>query len=247
MLRVGELRKSSQDLTPIPDPFRDYHGELGEYLSTLYSDYALSTRMALEIQREIDPDLLLVYLPGIDRASHFMWAGMEPIDSYSESERITPEKHESLRTALRDLYRHVDALIGLLIADHADDDLVMILSDHGFEAGGGGVGEMPGVHESKATMDGVFFARGRGIPAGVRIRPGDLVVNDITPTLLAWFGLDRAEDMEGVAAAFLDLPASGVVATYDTTPIERLAEGDTGEVEDTIKSQLESLGYIEEE
>ena len=32
----------------------------------------------MEVERELKPDLMLVYLPGIDRVSHFLWPNERP-------------------------------------------------------------------------------------------------------------------------------------------------------------------------
>ncbi len=57
--------------------------------------------------------------------------------------------------------------------------------------------------------------------------PGRMTVNDVTPTILTWLGLPLARDIDGRPAPFLDLPTREPVATYDTTPIERIGAQDS--------------------
>ena len=70
-------------------------------------------------------------------------------------------------------------------------------------------------------------------------------VNDVTPTILAWWGLPVADDMDGRPASFLGPQlAARSIPTYDTTPIERLATTPSG-VEAEIIEDLKALGYID--
>ena len=80
------------------------------------------------------------------------------------------------------------------------------------------------------------------VAAGTRAE--GMSVNDVTPTLLAWFGLPSADDMAGKVPSFASFAAIGSVSTYETTVIERLAEGDRS-LDDALIEQLRSLGYVE--
>ncbi len=248
MNKVAELERDSGPASPIENPFHDGGLDFGENFNELFSGYfekdTLSTHMALAIQEEIHPDLLLVYLPGIDRISHFIWPGQEPVDAYPEDRRLPPEALEKMHESLWLYYRHVDELIGRLMKGYTEDDLIIVLSDHGFEVGDS---RMAGGHESDAALNGIFYARGKNIPAKYRLGPKELSVNDITPTVLSWFGLPVARDMQGKPAPFLDVPRPRMIDTYDTTPIERLEAGDTRGAEGAIKEQLKALGYIDED
>ena len=135
----------------------------------------------------------------------------------------------------------MDALLGLLVARYDGDDLIVVLSDHGFEPGRG-LGILTGVHEGEAAIDGVVFARGPGIAAGTRI--GGFSVADVAPTLLAWMGLAVGRDMDGRVASFVGVDEPAFVDTHDLTPVERIAVDPSG-AEDEIHRQLEQLGYIE--
>ena len=133
------------------------------------------------------------------------------------------------------------ALIGVLVERYADDDLVMVVSDHGFE-GGQGLGFLTGVHVSAQALDGVIFARGREVAPG-RIRSG-VGIYDVTPTLLAWLGLPVAQDMEGAVAPFLETVELPRIASYDGEPVEHVGTGPSG-ADSALIEQLRALGYLE--
>ena len=119
---------------------------------------------------------------------------------------------------------------------------MIVVSDHGFEAGSH-LGDLTGVHDSEAALDGIVFARGAGIaPSSDAGAPS---VNDVTPTILAWLGLPLGEDMDGRVASFLE-PAQPVmtIATHDIGQIERLGVAPSGR-EEEILDQLRALGYID--
>jgi predicted AlkP superfamily phosphohydrolase/phosphomutase len=202
------------------------------------ADYA---RIALEIEAAIHPDLLMLLLPGIDRVSHAIWAGVEPPELYPPYLRASPDERAALAAALEAYYVYTDALIGALVARFGPEDLVLVVSDHGFEAGVN-LGFLTGAHHTEAAAQGVIFARGRGIaPGGVA---GAVGVADVAPTVLAWLGLPVADDMDGHVAGFLAVREVPRIATWDTRPVERLPLGASG-VEAEIVERLRELGYLD--
>lgn len=216
-----------------------------EELSLHLRTDAASARCALAIEAALKPDLLMVFMPGIDRVSHWLWGSLEPEELYREELRPTPTERRAGVAALFHYYEYVDALIGRLIESAGPEDLVIVLSDHGFVAGAfPSRPELTGRHNTDAALHGVFFARGRGIAPGSSSE--GVSVNDVTPTVLAWLGLPLARDMDGRVAPFLDpdvVPAPGFVASYEGTPIERL--DDQGGAADIVLEQLRALGYFE--
>jgi predicted AlkP superfamily phosphohydrolase/phosphomutase len=212
-----------------------------EALTRRFREDGTLARFALEIEAAIEPDLLMLLLTGIDRISHFLWVGLEPPETYPEHLRVSAAEREAAATALRRYYEYTDALIGALAERYADDDLVMVVSDHGFE-GGHGLAYLTGVHESKGALDGVIFARGSGIaPRQLR---GGVGIYDVTPTILAWLGLPVAQDMDGRVAAFLEASEVPRVPSYDAEPVERVGTGPSG-ADDALIEQLRALGYLE--
>jgi hypothetical protein len=94
-----------------------------------------------------------------------------------------------------------------------------------------------GVHRD----DGVFYARGPGIPAGQTMEDAHLL--DMAPTMLAMLGLPPGEDMTGEALLFDGERVESwdpLVAKLDWGPWSS-GEGDG----DVNEDQLRALGYID--
>jgi predicted AlkP superfamily phosphohydrolase/phosphomutase len=247
--RVIAIAEGGQIPTDARDPFEENHALPAWVriapLSRAFRDDGRIVQMALEVDEELHPDLLMVFLPGIDRVSHWLWGNLEPEDLYPARLRPSPEERRAGVRALHSYYEYTDALIGVLLARFGADDLRIVVSDHGFE-GGVFFEFLTGQHESEHAADGVFYARGPGFPPGGSARGADgpLSVNDVTPTVLAWLGLPIGADMDGRPAAGVDFGEVRTVPTHDTTPIERMA-GDESGAEPEVLERLRELGYIE--
>jgi len=200
------------------------------------------TRVALGLQADHRPDVLMVFLPGIDRVSHWLWGNLEPGDLYPPGLQPSPSEREAGAAALRHYYIYTDALIGRLMADYGPEDLVLVLSDHGFEAGVS-LMLLTGKHDTPAALDGVLFARGRGIPEGEPT--GEVNVFDIAPSVLAFAGLPLSRDMAAEPAGFLAYADPVWIPSYDDMVIERHAPTKSGS-EDEIIEHLRALGYLED-
>jgi predicted AlkP superfamily phosphohydrolase/phosphomutase len=200
------------------------------------------TRIALEIDEAIEPDLLLLWLPGIDRLSHFSWAGVEDSTAYPPGTALCSARwRDHMRRGMRLYYQYSDQLIGVLLERFGPDDLVIVLSDHGFERATDPTPETTGGHQTERARRGVFFARGPGVPAGERV--GDVPMTWVTPTILAWLGLPVARDMDGKVADFMRIEGVERIETYDRGTIERV-ETSADQIEGHILEKLKSLGYI---
>jgi len=245
--RLQALLESAEPPTTHENPLRtepdlpDFLALVGEDFPRRFDEDGALVRITTEIDQELEPDLLMVLLPGIDRTSHFLWLGLEDPMVYEEVLRMSDAVRQASARALERYYEYTDALIGVLMQGFGEDDLVIVMSDHGFEAGRG-MGLLSGVHESEAAIDGVFFAAGAGIPPGAPV--GELGMADLTPTILAWLGIPIAEDMDGRPGAFVAASETGTVPTHDTAPVARMELRPSG-AEDEIVEQLKSLGYLE--
>jgi predicted AlkP superfamily phosphohydrolase/phosphomutase len=228
------------------DPFRHNRdlprGADLEDLSEAFRTDAAVTRAALAIEAATRPRLLMVFLKGIDRVSHRLFPALEPPEQIPPSLRLGPAERDAAAEALRAYYAYTDALIGLLAERFAAGDLVMVVSDHGFETRVRR-GVLRGEHRSASAEDGVVFARGRGIRAGAR--SDGMSVLDVTPTLLAWLGLPVADDMDGAPAGFLEAGRVARIATYESKPVARGAAAPS-QLEPEILEELRELGYFEE-
>jgi hypothetical protein len=203
------------------------------------------TAVALELSRELRPDLLMILLPGIDRVSHHLWIGLEPQGLYPpERFPLTRSEWQAAGDALRRYYAYTDALLARLIEHFDADDLVMVMSDHGFQGVTLPEARLTGHHQDDGASVGVWFARGPGIPPGSSTAGS--TIYQVLPTVLTWMGLPVADDLVGAPADFLALAPARRVASYEGAPIERVEVGPSGH-EREILEELRALGYLESE
>lgn len=217
---------------PIPAPI----ARIPTYVTGIYNHDRAALAIALAVEDAIRPDLLMVLFPGIDRASHLFWVAFEP----PEDLPLSPEARKASVDVLFRVYDYADTMVGLLLDHFGPDDLILVMSDHGFESTTGGV-FTGGGHETEAAQDGILLARGPDIPPGARTE--GVRIQDITPTVLAWWGLPVADDMAGQPASFLAGVDPQSVPTYDDIPVER-AEIEASGAEASILEALRALGYV---
>ena len=243
--RAEALIADRSPVTEIANPFAGTitlpHWANIRFLTEQFETDGDITRVTRGLSADFDLDVTMVLLPGLDRVSHWLWGNLEPAHLYPEALQPNAEERVGGAEALRVYYEYVDRLVGLLSTDYGPDDLVIVMSDHGFEAGRG-MGLLSGVHESEAAIDGVFFAAGAGIRPGAPV--GELGMADLTPTILAWLGIPIAEDMDGRPGAFVAASETGTVPTHGAAPVARMELRPSG-AEDEIVEQLKSLGYLE--
>jgi hypothetical protein len=238
---------AARKLTNVANPFLatspDHgFGAFRNNLQDFWNTDQQLTSIALEILDEKKPDVTMVLLQGIDRMSHFLFGCLESPVKYPETFHPTFEQRVNCQRALYDYYEFTDQLIGRLLSRFGKGDLVMVVSDHGFEAQF--TEYRTGGHDSVDASYGVCLA------AGPRVKPGVSVVGtnivDITPTILDWYGLAAGSDMDGKVAGFLEPsnPAIARIETHDVKAVERLGKGESGG-ESKVKEDLRSLGYLQ--
>lgn len=241
---VRAVAEEGQPLLDTPNPFVDNKFLPNEFnhpmLARTFQTDDLILRLALDLNQRARPDIMMVLLQGIDRVSHFFWAAIEPDEAYPSDLRFSKEEKQAALNVMWIYYRYTDQLIGRLIDEYGPEDLVLVISDHGFEVvttlGNG----MTGGHESDKALYGVIFARGPGIEPGTELK--GVGVHDITPTILAWLGLPVAADMSGHTAPFIE--KFTMTPSYKQLVIERVGEIPRS-VEDAIIEDLRALGYVE--
>ena len=148
----------------------------------------------------------------------------------------------------------VDGLLGEI--ERSDPDrVIMLLSDHGFEAGHqpfrGNV--LSGTHETEAALYGIFVASGGPIRRGKRVE--SVTILDIAPTVLHLLGLPVPETLEGRVLVDIFEPQWAAVhpvrtvPTYGCHPVtlssQAVSAGPESPVDEELRKQLRALGYIE--
>jgi hypothetical protein len=192
------------------------------------------------------PDFYAVYFLGLDRACHRFWG---PMDPSTVDIKEDPKKVEAFKNIIPGYYERVDGLIGDVLDSIDENSTVIVCSDHGFK---GPVRTKDGL---KLGIDmhrelGLLAAAGPGVRSGGSLANANVL--DLTPTILALFGEPVGRDMDGFVLTGLideDFLAAHPVTYVDTyEPAERPSQPgeplETG-VDDEIREELRSLGYIE--
>ncbi len=197
--------------------------------------------VGLTLYRRYHPDFYTVYFRGIDAVSHTYW----DIDLPGQfNPPLTDREYGWLKNLIRNYYIFTDRMIGDFLREADRSTTVIVNSDHGF--GGGGKGVM--AHR----LDGVVFVKGPGTPKGGNITGATVL--DITPTILAEFGLPTAEDMDGrpiedalPAAMVKKLAREKRLKTYETAATQARSNQQPirSPVDEELRERLRSLGYIQ--
>lgn len=96
------------------------HETLGFFLRDLDKTFRGRVAAYRHLWREEDWETFVLVFTGTDRLAHFLW------DAYEDE---THEYHESFV----DHFRQIDAVIGEIAEDLGGDDVLIVVSDHGFE------------------------------------------------------------------------------------------------------------------
>ncbi|MCC7262163.1 MAG: alkaline phosphatase family protein [Candidatus Latescibacteria bacterium] len=155
-----------------------------EILHSLQHDSGLLA-IAKSILHAGQPELLAVYLEGLDTVGHMAlhyWLSADPAS-------LDPAELATYHQTAKAYYRLVDAWVGELCGLVTPDTYVFIVSDHGFTLEG-----PPNYFHHKSGPPGVILLSGPGVLAGSTPRAH---VRDITPTLLYLLGMPVAGEMEG--------------------------------------------------
>ena len=97
-----------------------------------YCEQRTYEEMALRMLAKGQPDLAGVYLIAADPISHTFWHYYEP----AAFEGVDPLAAKRLGGVIPGIYRHNDDYLGRLLPLVGEDTVVMVVSDHGFEASG---------------------------------------------------------------------------------------------------------------
>ncbi len=198
------------------------------------------------------PGLRMVYYEGPDTASHLFMRYRPPL-----LPGVAREEMDLFGGMVDRYYELQDRYIGEIVEQAGEDATVILVSDHGFKSDDSrpphsdpriGKGDAADWH----TPIGVFVAVGPGIRAGVDL--GAASVLDVTPTVLALFGLPVARDMDGqplteaLDPAFLkDHPVAWIDSYGGFRSLTQdggaIASGEDAEVIE----KLRNLGYIGED
>ena len=209
-------------------------------LKWIYAADMTFYRIGMALYRKHHPDFMTVYLRGVDEMSHKYW-DIDMPGTFSPP--LTDAEYEWMKNLIPNYYIFTDRLLGNLMKEADAQTNVVVVSDHGFMGGGKGV--------MAHKLDGILFLHGPGVKQGVTI--SGATVLDITPTILALYGLPTAEDMDG--RPIEDALKPGVMKritrekklkTYETgRPRNDGEQPIASPVDQELRERLRSLGYIQ--
>ncbi|MCH8083555.1 MAG: alkaline phosphatase family protein [Myxococcales bacterium] len=213
----------------------------------------LVTDLALAADRIHHPRVTAVYWKGVDRASHAYWRYLEPDHEFYADDPPSEREIGLYEDWIPWVYRHTDALLGEMRQILTPNDIIVITSDHGFEAripkrGG----KVTGGHHQGESKNGIYLMAGAGIaPRGAQ--GPDIHVTDIAPTILYLVDSPVPAHMTGkVALELLDprlLAQRQVRQSPALSRDDRLlsagAESKVVPLEAERIERLEALGYFE--
>ncbi|HTM00624.1 MAG TPA: alkaline phosphatase family protein, partial [Candidatus Omnitrophota bacterium] len=210
-------------------------------LKWIYAADMTFYRVGLELYHRNHPDFMTVYLRGTDEISHRYW-DMDMPGTFSPP--LSDAEYQWMKNLIPNYYVFTDRLIGGLLKEADPSTNVLVTSDHGFMGGGKGV--------MAHKLDGILFLQGPGVKPGVTI--SGATVLDITPTILALYGLPTAADMDGrpiedalKPAVMKRISREKGLKTYETAASAR-REGEqpiASPVDQELRERLRSLGYIQ--
>jgi tetratricopeptide (TPR) repeat protein len=200
--------------------------------------------MAQDLLASARPDLLMVYLEGIDSVSH----------RFVKDQRRGPG-------AVERAYRDADDLLSRLAARADPRAWIVVCSDHGFYPPTAALREDPAELTGPATAwhrpYGIVAAAEAGALAGTRspgsgagVEVGIVGPLDIAPTLLHALGLPASAEMPGrVVTALLPPEAASRpvarVASYEPARRPAAAAAPSAPPDEEARERLVALGYVE--
>ncbi len=239
---VGRFADVSAEEFARPFDFKDDLSHFKWALATAQS----YTSIGQDLWKKLQPDLLMVYVEGVDSSSHLFGHLFRSRDLAGE----LAEQQRRYGRTVEEMYRYADEIVGRYLELVDSRTTLLVLSDHGFELGAlhgdpSKTRDMRRVSERFHRIEGVLYAYGRGIKPASRLdRP---VLLDIAPTVLSLLGVGPARDMSGrVLAEVMTVdPVPAVVTSYETSAPTEVARGEAAPVDSAILDRLRSLGYLD--
>lgn len=182
------------------------------------------------------------YLPRLIEKYHtrFTAAAFYQVDEFCHYFVAWRNKGGIYSDAVAERYRFHDARLGEFLAAMGDSVNVVVVSDHGYDF----------VHNHHTNAPaGIIFARGPAFEAGRRI--DGLDIYDVAPLCLHLLGLPVPRDMPGgprghyLEAVRPEWRGSiPMIPTWETGERRKNVDPVASPIDEQIKEQLRSLGYI---
>jgi predicted AlkP superfamily phosphohydrolase/phosphomutase len=206
--------------------------------------------LSLHLLQEKPAPFYAVYFWGPDFVCHLFWKYMEP-DLFDD---VREEDAKLFGNIIEAYYIFLDEIVGAHVEAGSSDVTYMILSDHGFGPWeeGENLLEPTGkvfhpTYSAKHRENGIIIMSGKHVKKGIDLSGSSLF--DITPTILALYGLPVGLDMDGkpltqvIDEEFLSRHPVRYVSTYETGELH-VPRAVASTADEEIKERLRALGYI---
>jgi predicted AlkP superfamily phosphohydrolase/phosphomutase len=97
------------------------------FLQQAYLTHAEREKMFFETLARTPEGVCACVFDASDRIQHMFWRYIDP-------KHPSPREHERFESVIPDMYRNMDQLIGRVVAKLKPEDLLIVLSDHGFSS-----------------------------------------------------------------------------------------------------------------
>jgi len=200
----------------------------------------LRDRIVAELYRRFhDPAhaLEMIYMQGIDTTCHHysetIFGGNIDLP---RTPRVGAEVIAAKQALVDEAYMRMDRHLGSLMDALEEGDLLVVVSDHGWNFDGTNHWRMP---------DGIFGLYGTGVRNG--LAPERVHVYDVAPTVLRYLGLPLSRELEGRALdeAFTSEALAGLPASFVESygPRHQALRVSDELIDAAQKRQLDSMGY----
>ena len=198
-----------------------------------------------------DASLRMIYYEGPDTTSHLFMKYRPPL-----LEGTKPEEMELFGGIIDRYYERQDRFIGEIAEAVGDQVDLILVSDHGFKSDNNRPPNSDSTIEAGKAADwhspvGVFVAAGPDFRRSASVSAASVL--DVTPTILALFGLPVARDMDGQPLTEVFEPGfvqQHPVAWIDSYGGIRRQSAETAVAsagDQDVIEKLRSLGYIGED
>ncbi len=250
-LTLGELRRFVDvDAAELARPF-DFRDDLGHFKWALATAETYA-RIGLRLWTRTAPDLLMVYIEGVDSTSH-LFGHLFRAGTLSGELAAQQRRYGN---AVEEMYRYADGIVGEYIDALDDRTTLVVLSDHGFQLGvlhedPSKTRDMRRVSERYHRIEGILYLYGHDVRRHRHLdRPALL---DVAPTVLTLLGIPPSRDMpgrvltEGLTVTAIPHREQRTLASYESP--HRVADGSVdvsaSPVEPAILEHLRALGYLD--
>ena len=248
-LRLHPQEVQAADILPFVPKAAEVDQETDKRLASLAKilGECSSVHAAATALVQLEPwDFMAVYYDAIDHFCHaFMRYHPPRMNDVSEKDFAI------YQDVVAGGYRFHDAMLGVLMGLAGRDVTVMLISDHGFHPDHLRPKSIPHEPAGPAVQHrhhGIFVLAGPGIKQDERVYGANLL--DITPTILALYGMPVGRDMDGkpLVSAFEKPPEIETIDSWDDVAGEDGAHPadaviDPIEAQESL-DQLVALGYI---